>query len=413
MLKKLLFIIIIVSIFINSCSIFKTNKASELRLSEKQNFVDSSSQFDKNVTEKIERTYSISVEGDSLRWRYGQDFNGIICIEEILKKSTKKDTINISYEQIYNGKPYPIAFYSENDSLVINYSEKPTYFNLITKQDTISLKVIYKKSPDYLKILTEHAKYDYYEIKQFAKFTYQDASDSNLVKLQKKYELKKVAGAVDEISKIINLMRWVHNVVRHDGNSENPEPRNSLNLIQVCQDSSRGVNCRMMTIILNEVYLSLGFKSRFITCMPKGEKFDDCHVINIVYSKTMDKWVYMDPTFEAYFKDENGILLNPEEVRKKMINGDSLTINNEINWNGKPYNKKHYLQYMAKNLFRFSCPIASEFGYESKNEDIRYVYLNPEKYNPQNLKTEYETKSGKEIYSIYIKNPDYFWQKPK
>lgn len=23
----------------------------------------------------------------------------------------------------------------------------------------------------------------------------------------------------------------------------------------------------------------MGFKSRFITCMPKGEKFDDCHVI--------------------------------------------------------------------------------------------------------------------------------------
>lgn len=58
-----------------------------------------------------------------------------------------------------------------------------------------------------------------------------------------------------------------------------------------------------MAQMLNECYLAMGFKSRFITCMPKV-MINDCHVINAVYSNTLDKWLWMDPTFNAYVTDE-------------------------------------------------------------------------------------------------------------
>lgn len=58
-----------------------------------------------------------------------------------------------------------------------------------------------------------------------------------------------------------------------------------------------------MAQMLNECYLAMGFKSRFITCMPKV-MINDCHVINAVYSNTLNKWLWMDPTFNAYVTDE-------------------------------------------------------------------------------------------------------------
>ena len=57
-------------------------------------------------------------------------------------------------------------------------------------------------------------------------------------------------------------------------------------------------------MLLNECYLAMGFKSRYVTCFPKVY-INDCHVINSVYSNTLHKWIWMDPTFAAFMsKDE-------------------------------------------------------------------------------------------------------------
>jgi hypothetical protein len=121
--------------------------------------------------------------------------------------------------------------------------------------------------------------------------------------------------------------------VRHDGNSYNPPLKNAIDLIHVCHAENRGVNCRMMAVILNECYLAMGFQSRFITCMPRETEFDDCHVINVVYSNDMQKWLWMDPTFCAYVMNEKGELLSVAEVRERLIQGEPLIINPDANWN--------------------------------------------------------------------------------
>lgn len=89
----------------------------------------------------------------------------------------------------------------------------------------------------------------------------------------------------------------------------------------------------MMATILNECYLSLGFKSRYITCMPKETEFDDCHVINMVYSNDLKRWIWVDPTFDVYVMDEKGELLGLKEVRERLTNGKMLILNPEANWN--------------------------------------------------------------------------------
>ncbi len=301
-----------------------------------------------------------------------------------------------------------------------------SYFNLKSDSDLNNIR--HKEEfQRLLEIVRERGGHEYI-LRQYSsysqnipEFTYQPASHPDLVRLRKKYDLDTGAGTGDEVSRIINLMKWVHNIVRHDGNSKNPAPRNAMHLIETCKKEGRGINCRMMAIILNEVYLSMGFKSRFVTCMPKGEVFEDCHVINMVYSECLGKWLWMDPTFEAYVMDEKDNLLSIREVREGLISGKTLKVCKELNWNGRPYEGggDRYLHgYMAKNLFRFSCALNSEFGTESKEGERVYVFLNPTQYNPNSVSYGYKYPQGEFSFTeyqtqYYTDNPDVFWKKPE
>ena len=128
-----------------------------------------------------------------------------------------------------------------------------------------------------------------------------------------------------------------------------------------------------------------GFQSRFVTCMP-WKMVNDCHVINVVYSATLDKWVWVDPTFDAYVVDEERVMLSIQEVRERMRDGRPYFLNEDANWNNEsPQTQKHYLDtYMAKNLYYLVCSDRSEFDTETWCEGkhpIYYVALIPEGYD--------------------------------
>ena len=277
---------------------------------------------------------------------------------------------------------------------------------------------------EYIGILKSYPEYKYEHIENIPEFTYAKSSDENLMKLKEAFNLVEVAGNRDEISKIINLMRWVHNIIEYDGNSKNPYPKNTFNIVKICHEENRGVNCRMIATILNEVYLSMGFKSRFVTCMPEKKDFKDSHVINEVYSITLDKWIYMDPTFEAYFRDENGNYLSIREVRERLMSDKPLVLNDEINHNPASslyrfffklgilkFNKDDYVDYMSKNLFRLNSPVCSEFNSETKDKNRSYIELIPRDYNIKS-NPEIKTYDGYETITHYTSNPDAFWKKP-
>ena len=97
----------------------------------------------------------------------------------------------------------------------------------------------------------------------------------------------------------------------------------------------------MVAQMLTEVYLAMGFKARFVTCLPK-DYVSDCHVITTVYSNTLNKWLWVDPTFDAYVMDENGTMLSIAEVRERLREDKPLQLNDYANWNHKSKQTKEY-----------------------------------------------------------------------
>lgn len=316
------------------------------------------------------------------------------------------------------GKNRRVTFYTDVDSIsyIVNPNDVIDFNILLNGKDTAWTQI--KCREPYIDVLKKADKYDFTDNRAIPKFTYQDKDNPNLVALRKGFNLDSIAGTGNEASRIINLLHWIHNLIPHDGNHENPSVKNAMSMIAVCKKENRGLNCRGLATVLNECYLSLGIKSRFITCMPKDSVFQDCHVINMVWVNDLNKWIWIDPTNDAYVMDEKGELLSPEEVRERVINGKMLILNPDANWNRKTSaTKEAYLyNYMAKNLYRIECPLSSEYDTETweKGKKATYVELLPlDAYNqtPQYAE-QTNKKSGVTFVNYKTNNPKLFWQKP-
>lgn len=321
---------------------------------------------------------------------------------------------------VYTTSAKNVTFYTDIDSISFTVDPKVgTYDFVILLNGKDEAKTQVKYQPSRLDMLKKADKYDYADNRFVPPFTYQPADHPALVKIRTDLKLDSIAGKGSELSQVFNLLHWVHNLIKHDGNSDNPSLKNAIDLINTCKANNRGVNCRMLAIILNECYLSLGIKSRYITCMPRETKFDDCHVINMVYIKDLDKWIWIDPTFDAYVMDEKGNLLGVQEVRERLIKGQPLVLNADANWNRENLQtKKGYLEnYMAKNLYRLETPVASEYNAETwtKDRSISYVELLPLdglEQTPQKKESTL-TQSGVKFTQYKTNNPNLFWTKPQ
>lgn len=313
-----------------------------------------------------------------------------------------------------------VTFYSDIENISFNINPKVGTYNfivLLNGKDSAWTQIQYQQP--FLEKLKAAKKYNAADARYVPKFTYQPADNAQLAKIRKDLKLDSIAGTGNEVSRILNLLHWVHTTIRHDGSSDNPELKNAFGIIQACKAGNRGVNCRMLATVLNDCYLAMGIKSRHITCMPKETKFDDCHVINMVYSKDLQRWIWIDPTFDAYVMDETGDLLGPREVRERLINDKPLILNPDANWNRQnSQTKEDYLEnYMAKNLYRMQTPMVSEYDLETgkTGKEIVYVELLPLdglQQEPQKVE-QIEKATGVKFITYKTNNPDLFWAKPE
>ena len=266
-----------------------------------------------------------------------------------------------------------------------------------------------RATSDYLYILQQSGEYAANEATDtLPRFEYMMPNDTNLVRVRQYFNLDSVAGAGDELSKIKNLLDFVHNAIRHDGGQDNPKQLNAVALYEACKDGSRGLNCRGLATVLKECYLAMGFHARLVTCMPK--KFiNDCHVINAVYSNTLDKWLWVDPTHSAMVYDADGNPLSIQEVREYLRKDIPVKLNEDANWNNRSKTtvQSYLYSYMAKNLYYVQCELNSCYDSETRKKGkprTASVSLCPKGYTPD---------APKYSLSEYNVTDDaWFWQSP-
>jgi len=262
-------------------------------------------------------------------------------------------------------------------------------FGIILMLSISIILLYYKKKKEFLEDLREHPDFASKIImRKRLKIQYADSSDENLKKLKEEYNLASVAGQGTEVEQMINLMKWVHMLARRSPNPSFPEKINALNLIILTKTQKQKLNCWLYSTILNEVFLSLGFKSRKINLRPKKRDFKESHYVTEVFSKTLNKWIVFDADFCIYVSDDKNNILGLQEIRQRLIQNKPMKISKEDEYNIKGLfgplaslvKRKTYLWYISKNIFRFATPLKSIVDYESRGNIREYIEIIPINY---------------------------------
>ena len=255
-----------------------------------------------------------------------------------------------------------------------------------------------------ISVLRKSNPYNFDDNTEVPKFEYQ-STNSPLQLVRDYFQLDTIPGKDNELEHIKNLLHFVHDNIRHDGGSRTICEYTAIDIYNYAKATGKGVNCRMLAICLCDMYLSMGYKARVVTCLSADPNDYECHVINTVYSETLDKWLYIDPPMHAWVMDEEGTMLSIAEVRQRLIDDQPLVLCETANWNHEnQQTKEYYLEnYMAKNLYYFVCKSRSCFNQETiyrpyDNEDVRLI---PVGFTNSNFQCPTTT------------NPDVFWAKPE
>ena len=306
---------------------------------------------------------------------------------------------------IFTTQSKKVTFITDLDSITFDIESNKTYdFVIILGKDSAWTQI--KSIPTNLETLQQAGGYEKSDTVGLPLFYYETPENARMKDVKNYFKLDSIAGNGDEISKILNIMYWIHNNITHDGSNWALAEFNAIDLYHYHKATGKGINCRHLAIALNEMYLSMGWKSRFVICLPKDEKDQDCHIINCVWVDSLQKWIWLDPTNAAYVKDEKGIFLSISEVRERLIDGRPLILNEDANWNNveKQTKEEYLMNYMAKNLYWIQVPVKSMFNPESRyrNNVNEYVSLLPIGYTRPNM----------ENMGTITYDPEYFWQKP-
>ena len=249
-------------------------------------------------------------------------------------------------------------------------------------------------------------------------FTYAAPTDENLARLRKLYTLDAIAGQGPEAERIINLMRWVYRLTGHANEPEIPKELNAFNLIRLARDEHVQINCYMKAIILNEVYLAMGWPSRQTHLLPSEKEEEESHFITSVYVPSLGKWIMMDADMGAYVTDEKGTILGVQEIRSRLIAGRPQRVK-DVDDTGRLARTRNdwsnfirgvdYFWFLRKFLFKIRCPQRSRFD-QASEPNIVLVELIPDGYRAELIRETRTDKRERKIVSI--NDESLFWQRP-
>lgn len=213
-----------------------------------------------------------------------------------------------------------------------------------------------------------------------------------------------MAGDGDDLARIGRVLRFVNRNTTHDGASARNYSDGAIEMYQQAKADGTGLNCRYMAKLTNQLLLALGYKSRYVTCMPR-RYINDCHVINAVWVPSVGGWLYADPMYGTFVYDMTGRPLTLPQVRSGLIDGTPMRLDEDATYNGRTVSIEDaadYLnRYMTKNLYYMVVPLDAHYAPEQGHET--FVALTPTGFD--------DTRTGSDC--VITNDDTYFWQSPQ
>jgi len=229
-------------------------------------------------------------------------------------------------------------------------------------------------------------------------FTY-DFDDPRLAALDEEWGLSAITGAGDTQTRALKLLHWLcaHTVKGNPRSLPEGLEMDAAALLAWCFDQpGSDPNCKHLSIILSECLLAVGVKAYALWCFPKVYEGDN-HVVVQAWLPEEERWIMLDPSWDAYFTDEAGRILSAPEVRGRLASGAAMRLEPE-GWTAADW----YIGYMAKDMYCFNRSRSSKYGIIA-GEKAQWVFLLPAGYEP------HEKGNPNYVTNIYA-TWDSFWR---
>lgn len=150
-------------------------------------------------------------------------------------------------------------------------------------------------------------------------FWHTNINDKYSSVLRVKYKLESIVSyAKDDTEKVLKMLHWVHNRWSHNG--INTPPKNDALTILDLAEKGSNFRCVEYGIVLKECLNAIGLKSRTIALKQKNVetiKYGAGHVATEVFLNDLQKWIFVDPQWNA-MPMINNIPLNAVEFQKAI-----------------------------------------------------------------------------------------------
>jgi transglutaminase-like putative cysteine protease len=194
-------------------------------------------------------------------------------------------------------------------------------------------------------------------------FTYDLNRRDLYTELINEYDLDAVVEGHSDVDLMMILLNWVCDNFEHNGGSGLPDERDAVSLIKYYNENPGGINCRGVAMILAELLRLYGIEAKHITvCSPDEDAY--VHVVTHAYSKELNQWIMLDPTYRLILKDEKGKYMDLAMLRNSFINNEQIFANENAGHNKEKFTIDSYKRFMVDYMFRFTCTTHYTFGSE-------------------------------------------------
>ena len=162
-----------------------------------------------------------------------------------------------------------------------------------------------KQLPDSIQFLFDK---EYATVSYFIRLRDQYPFESNLV------------DAKDDASRVLNILHWVHNQWKHNGNLA-PQKNDAISILEEAKEG-KGFPCFAYAEVLRASLNSVGIPTRRLALKTKEvetQNYASGHVANEVWFRDLKKWVFVDPQ-EDVIPYLNGIPLSAVELQQALTN---------------------------------------------------------------------------------------------
>lgn len=250
---------------------------------------------------------------------------------------------------------------------------------------------------------------EYEENKERLFFTYQDQNAERLEQLRETFCLKEVAGGGPELSRITRLRNWVYARLKtgngnfHTDKRNKECPWNTFTIIDEMQRKPFLPDCGTYALVMTEVMLAMGWKAKWIQCLPLDLRFGESHCITHVWSRELKKWIIVDAAQDLFYFNRHAVPFGLPDLRKAILNRERVLIyTNAEKMAGRTWLK----QYWVKNIFRFHCFQDSCFS-QFDVANPHHIFLDPKGYVIANKRVNHH---GQIQTYTHTRNACAFWE---